>query len=123
MNYKYDLHLQKNLIEKSQKAIQNDSLVIATKKDFNKNSDITEEDELKISKLLEENKFHADVYVNNQALCVEIENGDWKHDHIRLKHFMKDQGYMLLSSTEQPSNDDCYSAIHAFIKTKQQEKL
>ncbi len=118
MSYKYDPHFQKNLIEKSQQAIKNDSLIMAAKKEVNKNSDITEEDELKISKLLEENKFHADVYVNNQALCVEIKNGDWKHDHIRLKNFMKEQGYMLLSSVEQPSNDDCFSAIHAFIKAR-----
>lgn len=51
---------------------------------------------------------------------VEVHEGDWKHDHIRLNLIMEKNGYELVGETHigPPTGGDWYSAIHVFRKAE-----
>lgn len=58
-----------------------------------------------------------DVAPNGTTVNITITNGDWKHEHLRLRNLMRDLGFERVD-TEQlgESDDDCYSAIHTFME-------
>lgn len=70
-----------------------------------------------IQSLLSANDMHYDFDVDSQGFIeITVEDGDWKHDHIRLKNLMAKNGYILFGSKEigEDTGGDWYSAIHKF---------
>lgn len=50
-----------------------------------------------------------------ETIAVTIEWGDWKHDHLRAKHLMKQLGFdQLIEIATEEDGSDCYSSIHYF---------
>lgn len=73
-----------------------------------------------IQKCLDEHNFCATVYdcLMLPVIEIEINWGDWKHDHLHLKwlmeeHFSNKLEYVGEKVTEEDGSD-CYSAIHYF---------
>ncbi len=71
-----------------------------------------------VEKQLYENKiYYESVYEDNGYLVIDCD-GDWKHDHLRLKLFVLDNftnlkfEYTLDKSPER--EDDCYYGSHYF---------
>lgn len=77
----------------------------------------SDETHKKIYDLMRENHLHGDVYEDFGILCIEVNWGDWKHDHLRLDWVMKENFNILLSAEEVTEEDgsDCYSAIHKYV--------
>ena len=73
----------------------------------------------RINKYLEDNKFQYSVYPYGLDMPVvecEINWGDWKHEHLRLKWLMEEIGCVRISSeVTEEDGSDTYSAIHRFI--------
>ena len=70
-----------------------------------------------IRKYLESNKLWCDVYPYEglPVVSVEINWGDWKHEHLRCKWLMEQIGAKFVATKETEENgSDCYSAIHYF---------
>lgn len=70
-----------------------------------------------IQSLLSSNDMHYDFDIDSQGFIeITVEDGDWKHDHIRLKNLMAKNGYILFGSKEigEDTGGDWYSAIHRF---------
>lgn len=54
---------------------------------------------------------------NDDKVVVNLFWGDWKHEHLWLKHLMAENGYEHLSEEVTEENgSDCYSAEHVFRK-------
>lgn len=71
-----------------------------------------------INRIFKENNLFYDSYISTTDGIIEItiENGDWKHDHIRLNHIMNKNHYKLITEVEiGTSYDDSYSSTHYFI--------
>lgn len=83
--------------------------------------------------VLRNNKVYADVYEdynftddNSFVMCVEINDGDWKHEHRRADLIISDllDNYDNISVTKMKeevtddSEDDTYSAIHKYMIIK-----
>lgn len=70
-----------------------------------------------IGKILADNKMSYDYDINPQGTIeITVEDGDWKHDHLRLKTIMAKNGFFHFGRDmkgEDPG-DDSYSAIHYF---------
>jgi len=51
------------------------------------------------------------------AICINIEWGDWKHDHGYMDYLMHENGYVKFNEeyTEEDGSD-CYSSIHYYRK-------
>ena len=79
--------------------------------------------------VLSNNNIHTDVYEDSDStednsfiLCVEIDNGDWKHEHRRADLIISDllDNYDNISVTKMEeevtddSEDDTYSSIHKY---------
>ena len=49
-------------------------------------------------------------------LEVEVSDGDWKHDHLFLEHFMRNAGYEQVEKRHYggDTGGDWYSAVHVF---------
>ena len=74
-------------------------------------------EEIRVTKMLEENGVYADVYTWGGFIAVEINWGDWKHEHWRAKWLMEEAGYTQIKEVETEENGtDCYSAIHYFFR-------
>lgn len=77
---------------------------------------MTEREE-KIVKIFKDNDLHHDWYFDaNGRLCVQVECGDWKHDHIALRLILEEHGYEEIECRQfgEPTFDDTYSATHVF---------
>lgn len=60
----------------------------------------------------------ADVWADSDGpvFYVRIENGDWKHEHLLLKHLLDQAGFLNINTVEEGESDsDCYTATHYFI--------
>ena len=71
-----------------------------------------------IRELFKEKKLYAEVMEHsNGCISVEIEWGDWKHDHGYCDYLMKENGY-ICTDEQVTENDgsDCYSSIHNYEK-------
>lgn len=78
------------------------------------------EDE-QVSKFLRDNRcLHDGVYTNSEGVTsVEINWGDWKHEHLWCDELMRYLEYIHVSDVETAENgSDCYSAIHYYLKNK-----
>ena len=81
------------------------------------NAALIKQEREKIKSLLTANDMYYDFDVNSQGFIeITVEDGDWKHDHIRLKNLMAKNGYVLFGSEEigEDTGGDWYSAIHRF---------
>lgn len=65
----------------------------------------------------------------DDTICVDVDWGDWKHDHLRLDHvareFFENKGYDVLNmNTEVTDEDgsDTYSATHSYRLRKHEEE-
>lgn len=70
-----------------------------------------------IQKLLDEREISGDVYDRNGGVAVEINYGDWKHDHSRCDYIMQQNGYRLTDEiVTREDGSDCYDSIHYYVK-------
>ena len=74
----------------------------------------------KVETLMRENKVYSyelDFDLDNDRLVyIELEWGDWKHDHLRLEWIMEENDFRQIGEvTTEEDGSDCYSAIHTFI--------
>lgn len=70
-----------------------------------------------INRIFKENNLCYDSYISttNGMIEITIEDGDWKHDHIRLNYIMRKNHYRLIKEVEiGTSEDDSYSSTHYF---------
>lgn len=65
---------------------------------------------------------YADVYADGLFIVVEIQSGDWKHEHLRCQYlvgeFCRNHHLVDVSHTETTTEEDGsdnYSAIHYFV--------
>lgn len=73
-----------------------------------------EEDE-RIADYLNCNGVYADVWKSGSEITINIDWGDWKHDHLWCENAMRYLGYLLCGSRITDENgSDCYSAEHYF---------
>ena len=85
---------------------------------FSPNEDKNEDS--RIFHFLDDNGVYAEVYVvrDTTAIEVNIEWGDWKHQHLWARDLMSYLGYTEIGNRVTEENgSDCYSAIHYFLKT------
>lgn len=78
------------------------------------------DDEGRAQKFLEDNGVYAEVYRylhNMPVLVVDIQWGDWKHEHGWSETLMKYLGYREIGyKVTEEDGSDCYSAEHYFLK-------
>lgn len=93
---------------------------MVVKEDYNSDS----EEERRIQTYLDDHDLWGEVEVNDGVAYVEINWGDWKHEHLRCEYLMNDLGYQqdYVEVTEEDGSD-CYSAIHTYIKKDMNESL
>lgn len=73
----------------------------------------------RVYELLKEKGFWFDVsqYLDLPVIQVEIDCGDWKHEHLACDQIMKEAGYKKVSEKEiGDSLEDVYSSYHYYIK-------
>lgn len=71
----------------------------------------------RVGKLLSDNKMPYDYTVDSQGYIeITVENGDWKHDHIRLKNLMRENGFILFGRhiPDEETGDDSFSAVYLY---------
>ena len=74
----------------------------------------------KIKKIFSDYKVNYEFDISrNDLVIITIEDGDWKHDHLRLKQIMTLNNFICVDSTaidEEDDGDDTYSAEYCFAK-------
>ena len=71
-----------------------------------------------IKKYLNENGIYPDVIYahDSDILEIEINDGDWKHEHERCINLMAAAGYAQQEIvTTEEDGSDCFSAIHRYV--------
>lgn len=69
--------------------------------------------------------YWAEVYQDNSkypscVLCVEVD-GDWKHDHLAVKHILTENGYnQIREEVIGDSDSDSYRSIHLVMKASKE---
>lgn len=68
-----------------------------------------------IQNYLKEHNVYANVEEWNNQFVIDIDYGDWKHDHLYMQHLMNKLNCKLLDK-EITSSDgsDCYSATYYY---------
>ncbi len=70
----------------------------------------------KVYEILRSNNVWAEAYEELGMVAVEINWGDWKHDHLRAEWLMKENGFkQLFEEVTEEDGSDTYSAIHYFV--------
>lgn len=72
-----------------------------------------------IRSFLNDNGVWADVYsqMEENIVIVNIDRGDWKHDHLWARNLMSYLGYVKVGEVvTEDDGSDCYSAEHTYIK-------
>lgn len=74
-------------------------------------------DEEKITKMFQFAGLYYDNYGDSESFVVEIEWGDWKHDHSFCDDLMAVMGYTLEDEVvTEEDGSDCYSSRHIYRK-------
>ena len=72
-----------------------------------------------VDELLKANNIYASVYQYGQlpVVCVEIEWGDWKHEHWRADWLIEEElkGNKIKVEITEDDGSDTYSAIHYYM--------
>lgn len=80
--------------------------------------EITKHDVERVDSLL--NEYSISAYVNadysSNTLYIDIDLGDWKHDHLCCDKIMADEGFHLIDTKIGDADGDCYSATHNYVK-------
>lgn len=64
---------------------------------------------------LKEHNIYALVENFNNLFIIDIEDGDWKHDHLYLQYLMNNLNLNLIDKVITSSDDsDCYSATYYY---------
>ena len=74
------------------------------------------EKEKMVYDLLKKNQLYADaVYTYQNLIAVEINWGDWKHEHARADWLIGENGGRLINEmVTEEDGSDCYSAVHYY---------
>ena len=85
---------------------------------YNEETEVTPSE---IRKTLKDNDLYCEVYEHaNGCISIEIEWGDWKHEHGLCDHLMKQMGYICTDEKVTEENgSDTYSAIHFYEKVEE----
>lgn len=82
----------------------------------------------KVNEYLKSEEFGYAVYADGTGFSMDIEDGDWKHEHLRatflISGFFGALGIMMFENCETYGDwdgDDCYSAIHHWEVVKGME--
>ena len=69
-----------------------------------------------VQRIMKENDCHYDWDINTDgSIEIVIEWGDWKHDHIWLKHIMRKNHYRCVDEVvTEEDGGDAYSSVHVF---------
>ena len=70
-----------------------------------------------INRIFKENNLYYYYFIlsNNEMIGIIVEDGDWKHDHLRLNYIMSKNNYIFIKENEiGTSDDDSYSSTHYF---------
>lgn len=83
--------------------------------DFNVESLLTD--------ILEDQRRFYYVWEHDQYVSIDVQWGDWKHDHGFIDYFMEKLGFILIETelTEEDGSD-CYSATHIY-RLNEKEKI
>lgn len=80
--------------------------------------EITKQDVERVDSLL--NEYSISAYVNADyslnTIYIDINWGDWKHDHLCCDKIMENEGYRLIDTKIGDADGDCYSATHTYVK-------
>ena len=69
----------------------------------------------KVIELLRKENIYEYVYDELGMIAIEVEWGDWKHEHLHLDWIMKENGYTkMFDRITEEDGSDTYSAIHYF---------
>ena len=70
-----------------------------------------------LQKLFNEYYLPYDLWETERGINVEVNNGDWKHDHMRLDYFMDKWGFELFNETvTEDDGSDTWSSIHHYTR-------
>lgn len=65
---------------------------------------------------MEQNQRWYEIWGYDDFVEINVEWGDWKHDHIALDYLMEQVGFTCVNEELTEENgSDCYSAIHKFV--------
>ena len=70
-----------------------------------------------INRIFKENNLYYAYFIldTDEIVGITIEDGAWKHDHIRLNHIMLKNNYKLIKEEKiGTSDEDSYSSTHYF---------
>ena len=70
-----------------------------------------------INRIFKENNLYYAYFIldTDEIVGITIEDGDWKHDHIRLNYIMLKNNYKLIKEEKiGTSDEDSYSSTHYF---------
>lgn len=76
-----------------------------------------QERDQKIRNLFKENNVHYEWWWTADGIVeIDVEDGDWKHDHIYLDRLMQDNGYEKTGERQygEPTGGDWYTSVHSF---------
>ena len=81
-----------------------------------------EQYEQELLQYLRDNNFYYEAYISYGALYIEIDWGDWKHDHLRATYLVEDffnkkKEVLKVVGAEnitEENGSDCYSATHMY---------
>lgn len=71
-----------------------------------------------IQRILNENDMWYEWDVDSKGTVeIDVEWGDWKHDHLYLDHVMRENGYIFTGEeVTEEDGSDTYSSVHTFLK-------
>ena len=70
-----------------------------------------------VKNIFKKNKLYYDWWCETDTMVqIVVNDGDWKHDHLRLRNIMKDNGFDYLGRyiTDESNDDDTFSAQYIF---------
>ena len=81
-----------------------------------------EQYEQELLQYLRDNNFYHEAYISNDVLHIDIQWGDWKHDHwyadVLIEDFFnkKPEVYKVVGAVNvtEENGSDCYSATHIY---------
>lgn len=69
----------------------------------------------KVNSILKKYGLNYDTFFeSDKCVCISVFWGDWKHDHLCLKHVMREGGFILTNEIITDSDCDCYDAEYRF---------
>ena len=72
---------------------------------------------MKVWKLLSSHQMYYFISViNSSSVSISVHDGDWKHEHLGLRHLMEENGFTFMGKEiTGEDGSDSYSAIHTYM--------